>query len=416
MPEMQMTTNIQTLPDIKHVPSITIDAFLVSEDAINALASVASDRRMSKVRISYKGMGVSKASEYYGQNKTPNLLILEADADRPNLFEHLHRLASYCPANTNVIVIGPFNDISTYRMLMDQGVNDYLVNPVSEMDLLAAISKIYRNREKTKLGRISAFFGTRGGSGSSTIAHNVAAILSAMPTNNVLLIDVDYPFGTAAINLNIDNDMGAAEMLANQHKIDEGFLDRISVRYNKNLRVIGAGSNFEQVIPVGQKFVDDIVDAIHASACHAIIDLPTTWSERDASFLKAADDIILTATPCLSSMKNTKQLVEYCKKVRPNDDPPILVLNQMGIPKRPEINKHDFAAAVRLDPSITIGFDAACFGKAASNGRTIYESFPKSAASKALVDLTSMLTRNRAEAAEKSLRSIWGRLVKRVNE
>lgn len=378
---------------------------------------VADDRRMSKTKVAFQTNGVSKAAEHYAANKTPNLIILEADVEREAMFGHLNQLASHCPPNTNVIVIGPFNDISTYRSLMDKGVDDYLVSPVSDRDLLASISKIYAEKKKQKLGRISVFYGTRGGSGSSTIAHNVASIISQDANSNILLIDVDYPFGTATINLNIDNDHGAAEMLSNQHNIDEGFLERISIPYSKNLRVIGAGASFDQVYSVGKTFVADIVDAIHASAWHAIIDLPTSWSEREAQFLKAADDIILTATPDLISMKNTKQLVEHCAHARPNDLLPILVLNQVGMPKRPEINRNDFAAAVRLKPSVTIGFDANTFGKAANNGRTIYETAPKSTTSKAMADIANLLTRNRSDSMSieptRPL-SLWDRLLKRT--
>jgi len=403
--------------NVQYLPRISIDTFLVSENANEAMHVVADDRRLSKTKVAFQGSGVSKAADHYSANKTPNLIILEADVEREAMFGHLNRLAAQCPQNTNVIVIGPFNDISTYRTLMEQGVDDYLVSPVSDKELLSSISKIYAEKKKQKLGRISAFYGTRGGSGSSTIAHNVASILSKDSTSNIMLIDVDYPFGTAAINLNIDNDHGAEEMLSNQHNIDDGFLDRISIRYSQNLRVIGAGASFDQVFSVGKKFVTDIVDAIHASACHAIIDLPTTWSEREAQFLKAADDIILTATPDLSSMKNTKQLVEYCTRTRPNDPLPLLVLNQMGMPKRPEINRQDFAAAVRLNPSVTIGFDANTFGKAANNGRTIYETAPKSATSKAMADIANLLTRNRSDSMSTETArplSLWDRLIKRT--
>lgn len=409
---LQIDTSETTAVGI--LPKISIDAFLTSKAESETIKFAARDRRMSKVNIGIHDGGLVKAIEFYGANKTPNLILVEADCTFQELFVKLDKLAALCPPNTKVIVVGAFNDIRTYRDLMEKGVSDYLVSPISDKDLIKSISKTFGGENSQKLGRITAFMGTRGGSGSSTLAHNVAALLAESSADNVLLMDVDYPFGTAALNLNLDNDNGAFELLSNQSNIDDGFLDRISVRYEKKLRVITSGTSLDQQFEIGKDFVSRVVDAIHEGASHAILDLPTSWSDREAEFLKAADDIVLTATPDLSSMKNTKQLVEYCARIRPNDPPPLLVINQVGMPKRPELTEADFGAAVRLKPSILIPFDAYACGKAANNGRTIVESAPKSQTSKAITELASLLGRDRLGSHSSSrLSSLWERFSKR---
>ena len=419
-----MTTNLQEsasekstrpLPSGTYIPKVTIDAFLLSKDNTQVLENLAADRRMTKATITIQVGGLSKAVNHYATNKTPNLIIVEVDIAWEQLEEALDKLAVNCPPSTSIVVIGTFNDIKIYRALMEKGVNEYLVSPVSDFDLMKSITSVFSSNKKQKLGRISAFLGTRGGSGSSTIAQNVAVILAQNPSSNVLLIDVDYPFGTTALNLNIDNQHSASELLSNQENIDDGFLDRISIRYGKHLRVIGAGATFDQIFDFRKDFVTRIVDAIHEGACHAIIDLPTSWSEREAEFLKVADDIVLTATPDLNSMRNTKQLVEHCARTRPNDPPPLLVMNQIGMPKRPEIKKADFAKAVRLTPSATIPFDANAFGRAANNGQTIYETTPRSLTSNAMIDLASLLDGSKRDNHSGKIRtpSLWERFVKR---
>lgn len=406
-------TNIASLAGF--LPRISIDAFLLSEKDRNAMVSIASDRRMSKATVTIHEGGLLKAIDYYAASKTPNLIIVEVDVDYDSLEDTLDQLAVNCPPTTSIVVIGGFNDIKIYRALMEKGVNEYLVSPVSDLELMKSITSVFTREKKQTLGRISAFIGTRGGSGSSTIAQNVAFILAEDPSANVLLIDVDYPFGNVALNLNIDNNHDVSELLNKQDIIDDGFLDRISVRYGKNLRVIGAATSFDQKIEVGKGFVGRVVDAIQEGACHAIIDLPTSWSERETEFLKAADDIILTATLDLSSMKNAKQIAEYCSRTRPNDVDPLLILNQINTPKRPEIKRNDFASAVGLTPAVAIPFDAGAFGKAANNGQTLYEISPKNPSSKAMVDIANYLINKKGESSpdKPKILALWERLIKR---
>ena len=53
--------------------------------------------------------------------------------------------------------------------------------------------------------------------------------------------------------------------------------------------------------------------------------------------LTQADEVVITAVPDLANLRNAKNIVDMLKKIRPNDTPPQLILNQVGMPKRPEI-------------------------------------------------------------------------------
>ena len=61
------------------------------------------------------------------------------------------------------------------------------------------------------------------------------------------------------------------------------------------------------------------------------------------------------------------------KASRPNDRAPLYCLNQVGVPKRPEINASEFAKAIESPPIAAIPFDPQIFGLAANNGQMIAE-------------------------------------------
>ena len=94
------------------------------------------------------------------------------------------------------------------------------------------------------------------------------------------------------------------------------------------------------------------------------------WTKR---VLTSADDILVVAAPDLANLRNAKNLIDLLKAARPNDRHPSYVLNQVGIPKRPEIKPADFARALEDEPVAIIPFEPAVFGTASNNGQMIGE-------------------------------------------
>jgi pilus assembly protein CpaE len=118
-----------------------------------------------------------------------------------------------------------------------------------------------------------------------------------------------------------------------------------------------------------------------------VVDVPNVWAPWSKLTLTHADEVIITATPELASLRNAKNLIDFLKAARPNDKPPHLVLNQVGVVKRPEIPVADFARGVGLEPSVVVPYDSHAFGTASSNGQMIFEVAPKSKAAEALTEL-----------------------------
>lgn len=93
--------------------------------------------------------------------------------------------------------------------------------------------------------------------------------------------------------------------------------------------------------------------------------------------LLSADEIVITATPDLASLRNAKNILDLVRQARPNDSAPHIVLNQVGMPKRPEIPVKDFAEAVGAEATLVLPFNPGLFGTAANNGQMIEELDPK---------------------------------------
>jgi pilus assembly protein CpaE len=101
--------------------------------------------------------------------------------------------------------------------------------------------------------------------------------------------------------------------------------------------------------------------------------VPHQWTGWTRRTLVSADDILVVAEPDLANLRNTKNLVDLLRAARPNGRRPFYCLNQVGMPKRPEIKVADFAKAIDDQPVASIPFEPQLFGTAANNGQMIAE-------------------------------------------
>ncbi|MEO8881926.1 MAG: CtpF protein, partial [Devosia sp.] len=119
---------------------------------------------------------------------------------------------------------------------------------------------------------------------------------------------------------------------------------------------------FEQVVEIGQKTTPIV-----------ILDIPHTWDAWVRYTLSTVDEIVIVAEPDLANLRNAKNLADAFKTLRPAETEPLLVINKIGVPRRPEISANEFASSVECKLLGQIPFDAAIFGTAANNGQMIAE-------------------------------------------
>jgi len=315
--------------------------------------------------------------------------------------------ADVCVPGTRVIVIGHVNDVTLYRELMIRGVSEYIVAPVDPIALIAVISRIHQAANAGKLGRTLAFIGANGGVGSSTIARNVAGTIARSCRFDVILADLDLPFGSASLGLNLSPTQGMAQALQDVNGFDEVLLKRLSMQCEEHLSVLTAPATLEQSYDLEECAFERVLNIAQSSTPFLVLDIPHVWTSWVKKTLLTADEIVITAVPDLIGLRNAKNLVDLLKQVRPNDGPPKLVLNQIGVPKRSEISPDKFANVLKTEPIACIPFDPTTVSKAANSGRMIADVSARSAVSKSLTRIAEAISgRAGVKSRPKSLLAI----------
>lgn len=355
------------------VPRITIQAFCEHSQTAQLVESALHDRRMSKVALTTHNGGIDGAVETYKANPTPNLIVVETTLPPEDIPEALGRLAEVCDASTRVIVLGHVNDVLLYRELIRSGISEYIVLPATSSEIVTAITDLYAAEGAAPIGRTVGFISAKGGAGSSTIAHNVAWAIATNLRQDCLIVDMDLPFGTAGLNFNQDPPHGLADAVLANQKVDQTMLDRLMSKAANHINLLTAPATLDQTWDFEERQFEQVIEICQKSVPVIVLDIPHGWTAWTRQTLASIDDVVIIAEPDLANLRNAKNMADAIKSMRPTDSAPKLVLNKLGIPRRPEIGAGEFASSVECELIGQIGFDAAVFGTAANNGQMIAE-------------------------------------------
>ena len=374
------------------VPRISIHAFCESPETGAVIQRAGQDRRLAKAHLTVHMGGVFGAVEYFQDASTPNVIMVESRELGLSILTELEKLAHVCDPGTKVIVIGTSNDITLYREMIRQGVNEYLVAPLNPLQVIEAIASLYHGPATAPVGKVFAFVGARGGSGSSTIAHNTAWSIAEDLQIATTIVDLDVSFGTTGLDFNQDSGQGVSEALASPERLDDVLLDRLLIKHANKLSLFLAPAQLDREASFTPEAVELVLEIVRQASPCVVIDLPHVWAPWVKQVLVAADEIVVTATPDLASLRNGKNVYDMLTGARPNDRPLKVVLNQVGIPRRPEIPVKDFAEAMGAEPALVMPFDPQTFATASNNGQMVGELNAQSRAAQGFRELAQKLT------------------------
>jgi pilus assembly protein CpaE len=377
---------------IAPAPRVSVQAFCETVETAAAIQAAGEDRRMGKAHLRIQMGGLIAAIEAYQSSPTPNVIILESENRSEDILAGLDQLAPVCDAATRVIVIGRMNDVALYRELVRRGISDYLIAPVGALQIVRAVCGLFSAPDAKPVGRVIAVVGAKGGVGASTIAHNIAFSIARDLMLDSVVTDLDLAFGTAGLDFNQDPPQGIAEAVFSPDRIDNAFVDRLLSKCTDHLSLLAAPATLDHVYDFGADAFEAIFDSLRATVPCVVLDVPHQWTGWTKQTLVGADDILIVAAPDLANLRNTKNLYDFLKAARPNDHRPLYCLNQVGVPKRPEIKAADFAKALEDNPIAAIPFDPQLFGSAANNGQMIAEIAASHRTAETLRQLAQKLT------------------------
>ena len=371
---------------------ITVKGFALSDETAGALAGVKSSRQFARATISSDLGGIDAAIHHLSQNETPDLLIVEVNESQEVLLNKLEALAEVFDPDSRLLLIGHENDIALYRRLIELGVSDYICGQIDSEIIQSSIHQLFADPSAVELGRVIACVGTRGGTGSSTIASNLAYMLGQKYSEEVILIDLDMCFGTSALSFNLQQRQSIADALAQPDRLDDVLMERFMLKYNDFLSVVPApvllGGDFDVQVDA----FEALLDLVRRMAAFVVIDLPHQWNPWVNEILLDANEVVVTAYPDLANLRDAKNMFDRLQEKRDIGSPTRLVFNKIGLAKVSELGAKDFGGPLGVTPMLSIPFEAGLFGTALNNGQCVAEENRRSKSAKRFSELASIVS------------------------
>jgi pilus assembly protein CpaE len=250
-------------------------AFLSGGQSEAALNTCLSKLAISDFRI--KRGGITRAIKYLSIERSPENIIVDiSGVEMPA--SQVHELAALCEPGVTVVAIGDRNDIGLYRDLLQAGVSEYIVKPVTAQLLAKALSSTHGAAEggliSRKRGKMVAAIGARGGVGTTTLAINLAWYLANRQSRRVLLLDLDLQTGDCALALNLEPTPGLREALTNPMRIDDVFLERTVAVHGERLFVLSAEEPLRAETDFTADAVETLVGVLRSQFHYVVADVP----------------------------------------------------------------------------------------------------------------------------------------------
>ncbi len=337
------------------LPSASICVFSQDSDTIKSIELLKDDWRFARVDINIVDGGVDNAIEQFKKDGASDLIILQTDDIDDSFTGRLGELSNYCDDDTDAIIIGPVNDVYLYRQLIDMGVSDYLVRPISPEVIKEVIAKALISRLGVSDSRLVAFIGAKGGVGTSSLAQICSLIASDIMEQKTLLMDGGGGWSPLSVGMGFDPATTLPEVSNAVLSGDEDALERMFHDVSDKLTVLASGADTMLDPSISSKNYEAVIDNIMVKSPVVFVDLSSSESAIKKMVLSRAHHIIVISSPTVTSLRFCRSLLKEISEVRGGDiDDVSLVINQVGVCKANEVSNDDIEKALELAPSASI--------------------------------------------------------------
>jgi pilus assembly protein CpaE len=354
--------------------------------------------------------GSREALEFLADGKTPKLLIIDvSDAANP-LTALLPIIAAYSE-QTRLIAIGTANDITIYREMIEAGIAEYLVKPVTERALVAALARLDDKPAQAAAAAaperrpVIAVVGTRGGVGTSTLAINCAWLAAHEFKRRASLLDLDLQHGTVALALDVEPTHGLREALENPSRIDSLFINSATVKIGERLAVMAAEEAPDNEVAYDPAAIDLLIDELSRQSDCVIVDVPRGFAAVRARVLAHATDILVTTDLSLAGLRDAIRAQGQINLLAPQARL-IFVANHLG-GRDGGVPRAEFERALGRKLDFLIPDDPRAAATAANGGKPIVAVAPGSKVASPLRAIVAGFCEDPEARGKKSRRRLW---------
>jgi pilus assembly protein CpaE len=278
------------------------------------------------------------------------------------------------------------------RAAMQAGARDFLSEPVSRDDLLAAVRRMtleVRSPQKVGTSEITVFINAKGGSGASFLAANIAHLLAAASNRRTVLLDLDLQLGNLPQYFDLKPKRGLAEALEAANDLDSVAIDAYLTAHESGLAVLAAqniGVDLHHELEGFETVVGLLVDKYE----RIIVDVPKHVEPFSALMLERAHKIVLVMQQSVPSVHDAVRMHDILTKdLAVPADRITVVVNRFH--RTASIQLADIEQSLNGKRPVSIPNDFQTVSESVDIGVPMYDHARRSPVTKALIQLEEFI-------------------------
>ena len=371
---------------------------------------------------SWGDLGFAEALAFFGQPEAEAMEFIALaldETDEDNLVLMTEIITQAKCRGIKVILIAEDVTPAALHSLLRQGADEFVPYPLPEGELAQAITRVRKVEEEEeeqssspKLkagtqrdGALIVVHGLAGGTGSTTLAVNLAWELANIDKNDqpsVCLLDLDLQYGSVATFLDLPRKEAVYEMLSDTESLDEEVFGQSLVTFEERLHVLTAPTEMLPLDLITSEDVARILDMACAQFDYVIVDMPSTLVQWSEAVLNTSHVYFATLELDMRSAQNTLRF----KRALQSEELPLeklrYVLNRA--PKFTDLNAKSRVKRMAESLSISIDLQLPDGGKpitqANDHGLPLASSAPKSPLRREIMKLAASIHDLKGDEAE----------------
>jgi pilus assembly protein CpaE len=248
--------------------------------------------------------------------KRPMVVIMEIKTgDLDACVDRIEMVLNRFP-QLSIFAVCEDRSADTILKVMRAGAVEYLLKPVSEVDMTSALQKIGRlwiskTAEETEQGQIYAFYSPKGGVGVTTLAVNTATSIHNLTKKPTIIVDLDLIAGDVTTFLNMSPSYSISDVTLNTSRLDASFLQGVIARHESGIHVLAEPKRVEEGVALANEDLVKVLSLLKTMYSYIIIDTETGLNNKTMTALKMADTIVLATVLSLPGIKNTQRYMTF---------------------------------------------------------------------------------------------------------
>ncbi|HST85808.1 MAG TPA: AAA family ATPase [Kineosporiaceae bacterium] len=159
-------------------------------------------------------------------------------------------------------------------------------------------------------GRVITVFSAKGGSGKTTLATNLAAVLADRGRRQVCIVDLDLAFGDVAIAMQLFPARTIADAVPLNGAIDSSAVAAMLTHHSAGLSAIVAPTEPSASETIRPSLIAHLLDVLRNDFDYIVVDTPARFDDEVLAALDVSDLVALIVTPDVPALKTLKITLE----------------------------------------------------------------------------------------------------------